>query len=414
MLDFRNSQEIDDVIAAIHKFIEKDILPLKIEYAEYLENPRLYYSEDGLLSPQIQEAYLKVRQASSVAGFYNMFGDPTLGGNGDSFGEVAIALIHESITKTYGYDPLVSEIFPTGLFTGGLTPVLLGLQEEVLQEILPKIQSGETILCFALSEPNAGSDVRNISTKAVKDGDHWVINGTKQWISNSPYAHYAMTFAITDQDLYDKKQGGISCFLVEIDGKTCLNSSVIPTLGNLGGEIGIITYENARVHERNLIGELHNGFGKALEGVDVGRIVMASNCVGVAQWALDMALDYSNERVTFGQTIGQHQTIQVMLADSAMEIYAARNMLLNCAWKMENDSRLPIKEISMVKAYCTEMAQRVIDRVMQIHGGMGITNELGLEKAWSWARAMRIPDGTTEIQKVTIAKQLLKGNRSFS
>ena len=140
---------------------------------------------------------------------------------------------------------------------------------------------------------------------------------------------------------------------------------------------------------------------------------MAANCVGAAQWALDKAIDYANERKTFGVTIGNHQAVQIMLADSAMEIYAARNMLLHCAWKMENQEKLPIKEISMIKAYCTEMAQRVVDRCMQIHGGMGLTNELGLEKVWRWARTMRIPDGTTEIQKRTIAKRLLQGDRSF-
>ncbi|GEK34248.1 acyl-CoA dehydrogenase family protein [Kurthia sibirica] len=320
MLNFKNAQEINDVIAAIHKFIEQDVFPLKEHYKNYLENERLFYDENGYLSAEVQQAFLEVRKVSTAAGFYNMFGDSSLGGEGDTFGS----------------------------------------------------------------------------------------------ISNSPYAHYAMTFAITDQASFDKRQGGISCFLVPVDGKTCTNTSVISTLGNLGGEIGILVYENTRVHKKYIIGELHNGFDKALEGVDVGRIVMSANCVGVAQWALQKAVDYSNERQTFGQKIGSHQTIQIMLADCAMDIYAGRNMLLNCVWKMDNDKQLPIKEISMVKAYCTEMAQRVIDRCMQIHGGMGITNELKLVKAWSWSRAMRIPDGTTEIQKITIAKQLLKGNSSFS
>ncbi|MFD6440539.1 acyl-CoA dehydrogenase family protein, partial [Peribacillus sp. NPDC060186] len=113
-------------------------------------------------------------------------------------------------------------------------------------------------------------------------------------------------------------------------------------------------------------------------------------------------------------TIGNHQAVQMMLADCAMDIYAARNMLLHCAWKMENQEKLPLKEISMIKAYCTEMAQRVVDRSMQIHGGMGLTNELKLEKVWRWARSMRIPDGTTQIQKRTIARRLLKGDRNFS
>jgi acyl-CoA dehydrogenase len=413
MIDFKVPDDIKEVIAAIEKFIDLEIEPIRTKYKKQLENQRYFYNEDGALSEEIIAAMREVRMKSAEAGFYNMFGDPELGGNGDDFGPVSVALIHEALKKKYGMDPLVAEIIPKGLFTNGLSPVLLGLQPEVREEILPGVASGATQLCFALSEPDAGSDVWAMKTKAVKDGDYWVINGTKQWISHAPHADYTMVFAITDPELAAKRKGGISCFLVPIDGETVMCTSTIAILGDLGGETGILSFENARVPEKNIVGELHNGFGKALHGVDIGRVVMASNCVGVAQWALNKALDYANERKTFGSTIGNHQAIQMMLADCAMEIYAARNMLLHCAWKMENQEKLPLKEISMIKAYCTEMVQRVIDRCMQIHGGMGLTNELGLEKVWRWARSQRVPDGTTEIQKRTIARRLLTGDRSF-
>ena len=343
-----------------------------------------------------------------------MFGEAELGGSGDVFGPVSIAVIFEAITKKYGIDPFITEVFPRGLFTGGLTPVLLGLQDEVREEVLPGISSGEALLCFGLSEPDAGSDIWNMQTRAVQDGDYWVINGTKQWITNAHYAKYVMTFAITDPELVKERKGGISCFLVPIDNETVVPTSTIPSLGHLGSATAIIAFENARVHQKYIIGDLHQGFGKALHGVDLGRIVMAAQCVGVAQWALNIAVNYANERKTFGVTIGNHQVIQMMLAECAMDIYAGRNMLLNCAWKMENQTELPIKEISMIKAFCTEMAQRVIDKCMQIHGGMGLTNELKLEKAWRWARMMRVPDGTTEIQKRTVAKKLLQGDLHFN
>ncbi len=413
MVDFKMPEEVKEVIAALDRFIELEIAPLQKKYEKQLENERHFYDEDGVYSKEIQEAIREVRIRSAKAGFYNMFGEPELGGTGDQFGPVAVALIHEALKKKHGVDPLVAEIFPPGLFTGGLTPALLGMQEEVKEEILPEIASGETVLCFALSEPDAGSDVWSMKTRAVKDGDHWILNGTKQWITNAHYAQYGIVFAVTDPELAEKKKGGITCFLVPFDGKTCVATSTIPYLGEIGSRIGIIALENARVHEKYIIGDLHEGFGKALHGVDIGRVVMAANCVGAAQWALDKAIDYANERKTFGVTIGNHQAVQIMLADSAMDIYAARNMLLHCAWKMENQKKLPIKEISMIKAYCTEMAQRVVDRCMQIHGGMGLTNELKLEKVWRWARTMRIPDGTTEIQKRTIARRLLQGDRSF-
>lgn len=414
MIDFKIPDDIKEVISSIDKFIEREVKPIKSKYQKQIDNERYYYDEDGRFSKEILDAMREIRMKSAEAGFYNMFGDPTLGGNGDVFGPIAVALIHESVMKKHGYDPLIMEIFPGGLFTNGLTPVLLGLHPEVKDEILPGIESGETLLCFGLSEPDAGSDVWSMKTRAEKDGDHWIINGTKQWISYSPYAKYSMVFAITDSELFEKRKGGISCFLVPFDGETCVNTSVIPILGHLGGRIGIISLENARVHEKYIIGDLHQGFGKALHGVDIGRVVMAANCVGAAQWALDLAIDYANERKTFGVAIGQHQAVQIMLADCALDIYAGRNMLLHCAWKMENQENVPIKEISMIKAFCTEMLQRVADRCMQIHGGMGLTNELKLENVWRWARSQRIPDGTTEIQKNTIAKRLLKGDRSFS
>ncbi|MEK4425798.1 acyl-CoA dehydrogenase family protein [Solibacillus sp. FSL K6-1523] len=413
MVDFKVSNEIKEVISALYKFIDAEIEPLREKFNRELTSDRYLYDEEGVYVKEIQEALTQVRVKSAEAGFYNMFGDPKLGGNGDDYGPVSVALIFESLSKKYGVDLFVREIFPKGLFSGGLTPVLLGMKQEVMEEVLPEIASGETILCFGLSEPDAGSDVWNIRTKAVKDGDHWIINGTKQWITNAYYAKYMMTFAVTDQELVDKRKGGISCFLVPFDGETCIPTSTIPALGHLGSATAIVSIENARVHEKYLIGELHQGFGKALHGVDIGRVVMAADCVGIAEWALDIAVSYANERKTFGTTIGNHQAIQMMLAECAIDIYAGKNMLLNCAWKLEHQSEFPIKEISMIKAFCTEMSQRVVDKCMQIHGGMGLTNELKLEKAWRAARMTRVPDGTTEIQKRTVAKRLLQGDLNF-
>ncbi|WP_077213133.1 acyl-CoA dehydrogenase family protein [Bacillus dakarensis] len=414
MIDFKAPEEITSVIESLERFVEVEIKPLEKKFAKALEDERYLYDENGKYTPEFQEALKQVRLKSAEAGFFTMFGEAELGGNGDEFGPLAVALIHEALTKKYGYNLLISEIFPPGLFSGGLTPVLLGMKPEVREEVLPKIKTGESLLCFGLSEPDAGSDVWSIKTKAVKDGDHWVINGTKQWITNAPYAEYAIIFAITDPELAEKRRGGITAFLVPFDGKTCTCSSTIPYLGHLGSRIGIVSIEDARVHEKYIIGDLHDGFGAALHGVDIGRVVMAANCVGTAQWALDRAIEYAKQRKTFGVTIDNHQAIQMMIAECGMDIYAGRNMLLHCAWKMENQKELPIKEISMIKAFTTEMAFRVLDRCMQIMGGMGLTNEMKIEKVWRWARSMRVPDGTAEIQRRTIARRLLKGDTDFS
>lgn len=413
MIDFTVSEEIKDVIQSLHRFVEVEIEPLEQKFAKAFENERYLYDENGLYVPEFQEALKQIRLKSAEAGFFTMFGLPELGGMGDQFGPTAIALIHEALTKKYGYSLLIQEIFPVGLFTGGLTPVLMGLTPELREELLPKVRSGESILCFGLSEPDAGSDVWAMETTAVKDGDNWILNGTKQWITNSPYADYAIIFAVTDPELVKQRKGGISAFLVPFDNETCTNTSVIPYLGHVGSRIGIVSLENAVVPSSHIIGEINDGFGTALHGVDVGRVVMAANSVGTAQWALEQAIEYANQRKTFGVTIGNHQMVQAKLADSAMDIYAARNMLLHVAWKMENKEKLPLKEISMVKAFATEMVFRVLDRSMQILGGMGLTNEAKLERAWRWARSMSIPDGTSEIQRRTIARRLLRGDTSF-
>ncbi|PWA08521.1 acyl-CoA dehydrogenase [Pueribacillus theae] len=413
MIDFKMPEEVKEILSSLDRFIEVEIAPLEKKFAKELENERYLYDERGYYTQEIQDALKQVRKKSAEAGFFTMFGMPELGGMGDQFGPVAVALIHEALMKKYGHNLFIDEIFPPGLFTGGLTPVLLGLTPELREEILPKVRDGESLLCFGLSEPDAGSDVWAMKTRAVRDGDEWVINGAKQWITNSPYADYAIIFAVTDPELVAQRKGGISAFLVPFDGETCTNSSVIPYLGSIGSRIGIISLDNARVSDKYVIGEINNGFGAALHGVDIGRVVMAANCVGAAQWALDIALDYVKQRKTFGVTIENHQMIQAHLAECAMDIYAARNMVLHCAWKMENQKALPLKEISMIKAFTTEMAFRVLDRCMQVMGGIGLTNEAKLEKVWRWARSMRVPDGTAEIQRRTIARRLLKGDKDF-
>lgn len=413
-MDFKIPAEVKEVISSIERFIKLEVEPIREKYQKQLTNDRFFYNEKGLYAKETMEAIREVRRKSAKAGFFHMFADPELGGTGDVFGPVNMALIHEAIYKKEGQDILAQHIFPIGLFTDGLTPVLNGLTDEVREEILPGVQSTDTWLCFGISEPDAGSDMWNLKTKAVKDGDHWVLNGTKQWISYAAYADYAMIFAVTDPELVAQRRGGVTCFLVPMDGETCICDNAISLLGAIGGEVGIISLENARVHEKYIIGELHQAFETAIDGINLGRLSVAANCVGTAQWGLDKAIAYANQRKSFGVTIGQHQAVQMMLAECALEIYAARNMVLHCAWKVETEKKTPIKELSMVKAYATEMAQSVLDKCMQIHGGMGLTNELGLEYAWRWAREQRIPDGTTEMQLRTIGKQLLKGDSSFS
>lgn len=176
-MDFSIPKEVKEVVNSIERFIEVEVEPLRKQYNKYLSNPRYFYDEKGLYAKETMEAVREVRRRSAKAGFFHMFADPELGGMGDVFGPVNMALIHEMVFRKEGQDLLAQHIFPIGLFTDGLTPVLHGLTPEAREEILPGVQSTETWLCFGLSEPDAGSDIWNLKTRAVQDGEYWVLNG---------------------------------------------------------------------------------------------------------------------------------------------------------------------------------------------------------------------------------------------
>lgn len=411
-MNFTVPEETLEIINGLKQFIDKRVIPLEEENAELLYNERNYYLENGRRHPKVERLRKEVRMASAEAGFYTMFGDKELGG--EELGPITALLTQEAIAKSYPNRKLIDPVVIPSPFTNGITPVLRGLKQELKDYYLDGIRKGEKTLCFGLTEPDAGSDVWGIKTKAVKVNNEWVINGTKQWITNAPYADYCMLFAVTNPELHEKRKGGITCFFVETNSEGFNVDSVIPVMGELGGDAGIISIDQLRVPEENIIGELDQGFTKAMHGINNGRLGMSGKCIGSAQWALKQAIDYANMRKTFGKTIGEHQTIQNMLAESAMDIYAARNMALHCAWKIENMKKQPVKEISMVKAYCTEMLGRVYDKVIQIHGGVGVSNELKLEAGYRYARILRIPDGTSEIHRRTIARSLLRGDLNFN
>lgn len=411
-MDFKTPEDTQEIINGLKQFVDKVVMPLEEANKELLYNERNYYTEDGRRHPEVEKLRKIVRMESAKAGFYNMFGAQELGG--EEFGPVTAVLVQEALNKHFANRKLVDTVVIPSPFTNGLTPVLTGLNDHVKEKYIDGIRTGEKTLCFGLTEPDAGSDVWGIKTRAVKEGAEWVINGTKQWITNAAHAEYCMLFAVTDPELKSQRKGGITCFFVETNTPGFQVDSVIPILGSVGGDTGIVTLDNVRVPAENVIGEIDQGFKNAMRGINTGRLGMSGKCIGSSQWALNQAVSYANIRKTFGKVIGEYQMIQSMLAESAMDIYAARNMALHCAWKIENSGKTPQKEISMVKAFCTEMMGRVYDRAIQIHGGVGLSNELRLEEGYREARRMRIPDGTSEIHRRTIAKSLLKGDMSFN
>lgn len=404
-------EEIVSIGESLLRFVEQEVVPLERANAALLGSERTIFDEAGRYVPAVEALKRQVRMKSAEAGFYTMFGPEEIGGGG--LGPLAAVYLNALLAEHTGPERLlVHPVVIPSPFTNGLSPVLTNLAPELRARYLPPLASGDKSLCFGLSEPDAGSDVFAMKTRAVRDGDDWVITGAKQWITNGPYADYAMIFAVTDPELAASRRGGITGFFVETGWPGFEVVSTIPVMGHLGAEIGILSFDGLRVPDTHRLGPVNEGLKVALRGVNNGRLGLSATCIGLARWALGQALDYAKVRKTFGQPIGAHQAVQILLADSAADLYAAETMLIDCAAKLERGERA-LAETSMVKLHCTEAANRIFDRCIQVHGGMGLTNELRLEAGYRFTRSMRIPDGTSEIQRRTIARELLANGVNF-
>ena len=406
-MDFTIDPDTVAIAEAVLRFVEREVLPLQQRHHDLLGSERTLFDASGRYVPEVLALRQQVRKRSAELGFYTLFGDEKLGGGGQ--GAQVMAHVQEVLNHRVGpAQPLVQTVVLPSPFTNGLSPVLRHLKPDIFAQYRDGIASGDKTLCFGLSEPDAGSDVFGMKTRAVRDGDEWVLTGTKQWITHSPYADHAMVFALTDPEAAARHKGGVTGFFVDTRAPGFSVPRIINTMGHLGGDTGVIVLDGVRVRDDHRLGDVGRGLAVAMDGVNAGRMGMAASCLGLARWALDQAVDYAKVRKTFGVPIAEHQAIQLMLADSAMDIYAAKTMIQNCAWRLDS-GHAATAQVSMVKAFSTEMLGRVMDRSIQIHGGMGQTNELRLEEGYRFARVMRIPDGTGEIQRRTIARQLLTG-----
>jgi len=408
-------------ISGLHQLVDSVALPLEAEHKEALKEERKFFREDGRISDEILDARRQVRMKSAEAGYYGMFAPESVGGGG--IGIRVMVFLEEALYRRYGPGrPLIT--WAKGClsqpvlasFVDGPSHMLMGVSPSVREEFIPSIAKGEKMVCFGLSESDAGSDVWGIKTRARRDGDDWIINGSKQWITNAPYSDYAVIFAITDEELVAQHKGGISAFFLETDAPGYTFDGVLPVMGHQGGDCGSMTFEDVRVPADRLVGQEDRGFEVAMFGISEGRIAIASNMIGMCEFALDASLEYAKQRKTFGKPIAEHQAVQFMLADMAIDIFTMKYMVLQTAALVETfpqTGRLPVKEISIAKAYAVEKAQEVYDKAIQVHGGMGLSSELPLEEGFRICRTLRIPDGTGEIQRRTIARQMLRGDTVF-
>ena len=290
-------------------------------------------------------------------------------------------------------------------FAGAADNILYDANEAQQEAYLRPTISGERKSCFAITEPGAGSDARAIRTSARREGDEWVINGEKTFITGGNEADYVMVFAVTDKA--KGADGGVTCFLVDRDrGWT---SAPIDTMGEWGP--ASLVFKDVRVPHDHILGEEGKGFSLAMKWIGRGRYLLPARALGASERLVEMAMEHAHNRTTFGEPIANRQAIQWMIADSATEIEALRWLVLTAAWQVDQgmDSR---QSQSMAKLYGGVKANEIVDRVLQIHGGMGYTRELPIERWYRELRLLRIYEGTDEIQRRTIARNLLKGHAS--
>jgi acyl-CoA dehydrogenase len=383
-MDLTLTDEEREIRDWVRMFVTKELMPLE---PQVLERERS--GERGFSLEELRELQEKARQS----GFFGVLTPEEYGGMG--LGSLMAALIEIELGRT----------FVQFKFGGDADNILFHANDEQKKRYLEPTISGERYSCFAITEPGAGSDARNIRTSAVRDGDEWVINGEKTFITGGDIADFTMVFAVTDKE--KGADGGVTCFLV--DREAGWTSATIPTMGEWGP--ASLSFQDVRVPHSAILGEEGRGFALAMKWIGKGRFMLPARALGACERLVEMAMEQAKNRVTFGEPIANRQAIQWMIADSAVEIEALRWLVISAAWQVDHgiDSR---QSQSMAKLYGGVQANQIVDRVLQIHGGMGYTRELPVERWYRELRLLRIYEGTDEIQRRTIARNLLSGHVS--
>lgn len=382
-MPFKLSPEIEQMKQMVHNYVEKEVEP----YAQQIED------EDKIPQHLIDMA--------KDLGLFGMSIPEEYGGIGlNAVGKVTVL---EQLGRTHnGFVSLISA--HTGIGSTGLVKLA---SEELKQKYLPDMATGEKIAAFALSEPGAGSDATNLATRAEKCGDKWIVNGTKHFITNAPVADVFTVFASTDKEKGAK--GGITAFLIEKDFPGFSIGKIDKKMGLRGSYTAQLIFEDCEVPEENVVGEVGMGYLSALKILGEGRVGLAARAVGSCDKLIELSASYAKERQQFGKPIADNQAIQWMLADMATETEAARMLTLKAAYLIDEGKKV-IKEASMAKLYASDVFNRVADKAVQIHGGMGYVADYPVERFYRDARITKIYEGTNEIQRMIIARKVLEVN----
>jgi len=387
-MDLTLSEEEREIREWVRTFVRREIMPLE---PEVLARERR--NERGLRAEELKALQDKAKES----GFFGVHTPEEYGGMG--LGAVMNALVEVELGRS----------FVQFKFGGDADNILYSANDAQKERYLLPTISGERKSCFAITEPGAGSDARAIRTTARRDGDAWVVSGEKTFITGGDEADFTMVFAVTDPDLHreGRTDESVTCFLVDRD--MGWKSEYIDTMGEWGP--ASLVFDDVRVPHENILGEEGKGFALAMQWIGKGRYLLPARALGACERLVEMGMEHARNRVTFGQPIAERQAIQWMVADSATEIEALRWLVLAAAWQVDAglDSR---QSQSMAKLYGGVKANEIVDRVLQMHGGMGYTRELPVERWYRELRLLRIYEGTDEIQRRTLARNLLRGHAS--
>ncbi|MFE4708113.1 acyl-CoA dehydrogenase family protein [Peribacillus simplex] len=375
------TKEMQQMKEMIRNFVEREVEPYAIQIEE----------EDAIPEHLVEKA--------KDLGLFGISIPEQYGGIG--LNAVGKATVLEQLGRTHnGFVSLISA--HTGIGSTGLVKLA---SEHLKNKYLPEMAAGTKIGAFALSEPGAGSDATNLATSAEKKGDYWVMNGTKHFITNGPIADVYTVFALTDKGKGAK--GGITAFLVERDFPGLIVGKKDKKMGLRGSYTSQVIFEDCIIPEENVIGEVGMGYISALKILGEGRVGLAARSVGSSGKLIELSAKYAKERIQFGKPIADNQAIQWMLADMATETEAARALTMMAAQKIDEGKKV-IKEASMAKLFASDVFNRVADKAVQIHGGMGYMAEYPVERFYRDARITKIYEGTNEIQRLIIARNVLE------